>query len=293
DLSVYFERDNKLTYSYRADQFPEMYDKAYKDWNRIALRDDIFGEVENYTTHTLSVLLPQQLFSRYPEYFALHKGKRTPDHPCLSHPEVYEIVKENLQKEIKRQPDKIYWSVSQPDNGSYCECDRCVKSYKAHGGSQQATILPFVNKLAEAFPDKVLSTLAYSYSVKTPKGIEPRENVNIMLCNYNMNRDIKQPYENRMDAFENLLNSWKMLTDNIIIWDYVVQYTHFVAPYPNYYEFQKNLQMYSSYGIVGVYAQGSGRHPSEFDELKSYLFSRLLWNVNVNSEEITREFVYN
>lgn len=281
------------SFSYRALHFPEMYTEAYREWNNISFRDDIFGKVGKYTTHTLSVLLPKQLFDKHPEYFALHKEKRTSDHPCLSHPEVYRIVKENLQKEMKRQPSEVYWSVSQPDNGAYCECNQCKKSYKAHGGSQQATILPFVNKLAAAFPDKVLSTLAYSYSVKAPKGITLRDNVNIMLCNYNMNRDLKQSYASRMDPFENLLNSWKILTDNIIVWDYAAQYTHFIAPYPNYYEIQKNLKLYNSYGIVGVYIQGSGRHPSEFDELKSYLFSRLLWDVNADSKEIVQEFVYN
>lgn len=279
------------SFSYRALHFPEMYNKAYREWNMISFRDDIFGKVGDYTTHTLSVLLPKELFKNNPSYFALHKGKRTANHPCLSHPKTYEIVRTNLKKAMDKDPYTKYWSVSQPDNQEYCECDKCMKKYREHGGSYQATILNFVNKLALDFPDKTISTLAYSYSITPPKGITLQKNVNIMLCNYNLNRDLKLSYGNRFNSFEKLLASWTRITNNIFVWDYVTQFTHFLAPYPNYYEFEKNLKLFKQYNVAGVYAQGSGKFASEFDELKAYLFSKLLWNIDSNSKQLTREFI--
>lgn len=278
------------SFSYRALHFPEMYSSSYRDWNKVSFRDDIFGSVGNYTTHTLSALLPKELFKTHPEYFALHNRKRTSDHPCLSNPAVYDIVKANLEKSISQQASKKYWSVSQPDNNSYCECDLCRKTYKQFDGNVQSIILPFVNKLAENFPDKIISTLAYSYSLKPPKGISLRKNVNIMVCNYNLNRDLKLSHAEGLVEFESYVAGWSKLTNNLIIWDYVVQFTNFLSPYPNYYDFTRNLKLYSKYNILGVYAQGSGNNPSDFDELKSYLIAKKLWDINADESEIINEF---
>ncbi|WP_343539395.1 DUF4838 domain-containing protein [Sphingobacterium thalpophilum] len=279
------------SFSYRALHFPDMYDPSFRSWNRVSLRDDIFGKINGYSTHTLTTLLPRELFKSHPEYFALYNGKRTPDHPCLSNPNVYEVVRKSLASSMNSQPSIKYWSVSQPDNDKYCQCGLCSKKYQAHGGSQQATILPFVNRLAGEFPNKIISTLAYSYSLKAPFGIKAADNVNVMVCNYNLKRDLKLSKRAGKAVFENYLIEWTKIADDIIVWDYVTQFTHFLAPYPNFCDFGDDLKVYARYKIKGVYGQGSGKNLSDFDELKSYLFSKKLWNINADENSIIKEFV--
>src|SRR5690606_34908750 len=111
---------------------------------------------------------------------------------CLSNPEVLEIICENLKKEMVKKPDALYWSVSQNDNVNYCRCDECAaldakyaafqpeeKMLSTHsGGSYSAlgmgSLLTFINQVADRFPDKIISTLAYQYTRVPPKGIVPR-----------------------------------------------------------------------------------------------------------------------
>src|SRR5690606_374907 len=112
---------------------------------------------------------------------------------CLTNPDVLEIVCRNLQAAIDRNPEALYWSVSQNDNVNYCRCDKCAeldkkyaafapeeKMYSTHGGSGypalgMGSLLSFVNQVADRFPDKIIYTLAYQYSRVPPKGIVPRK----------------------------------------------------------------------------------------------------------------------
>ena len=52
------------------------------------------------------------------------------------------------------------------------------------------SFLTFVNKVAERFPDKIISTLAYQYTRVPPKDLLPGKNVNIMLCNIESPRNV-------------------------------------------------------------------------------------------------------
>jgi hypothetical protein len=56
-------------------------------------------------------------------------------------------------------------SVSQNDgNNTNCSCPEC-KAVDEYEGSPSGNLIRFLNKLAERFPDKEFSTLAYLYSM--------------------------------------------------------------------------------------------------------------------------------
>ena len=93
------------------------------------------------------------------------------------------------------------------------------------------SIVWFVNQVAKAFPTKIISTLAYWYSRKAPKNIQIEPNVNIMLCNIESTREA--PVFVTDKAFSNDLKDWGALSKDILIWDYNIQFTNFVSPFPN------------------------------------------------------------
>ena len=86
------------------------------------------------------------------------------------------------------KPSATYWSVSQNDNDQYCRCEPCTELNTKYGGVPSGSILYFVNEVAKAFPDKIISTLAYWYSRTPPQNIQAQSNVNIMLCNIESRR---------------------------------------------------------------------------------------------------------
>ncbi len=137
--------------------------------------------------HTMHRFVPPAQFEAHPEYFAERNGVRVPDQLCLSNPEVLRITVDSLRAMMARKPAVRYWSVSQMDNFNHCQCAQCHRT-DSLDGSPSGSILRFANAVADSFPDKVISTLAYQYSRSAPKVTKPRPNVNIMLCSIEEDR---------------------------------------------------------------------------------------------------------
>ena len=158
------------------------WDAEYTDWHK--LDHDASGARTDWGmwVHTFNELVPPiDYYQSHPEYFAMVKGKRLPTQLCLSNPAVLEIAIQNLRKKVAQNPWAKYWSVSQNDNRDYCTCDSC-KALDEREGSPSGSIINFVNQVADQFPDKMISTLAYEYGRHAPRTLKPRDNVNIMLC---------------------------------------------------------------------------------------------------------------
>lgn len=311
-------------FTYREDFYRDANDPEYHDWHKL----DSHGENGNNTSewgswvHTFANLLsPEEYGASHPEYFSFYdghrhsgvvpswdgKGEQPEAQLCLTNPEVLEIVSKNLQTQIDQNPEALYWSVSQNDNVNYCRCSGCAeldekyaafppgsKMYGTHANSQYAPIgmgslLTFINQVAERFPDKIISTLAYQYTRVPPKDLEPRKNVNIMLCNIESSRNTT--IEQGDKAFSSDLEGWGKLTDNIIVWDYVIQFPHLISPFPNLLTLQPNLQFFQKNRVSAVFEQGNREIGGEFAELRAYIIAKLLWDPHVNMNTVLDDFL--
>ncbi len=260
---------------------------AYMHWHKLNDLDD-WG----LFVHAFNKLVPpEKYFSKHPEYFALVGGRRLMDGQlCLSNPEVIKVLEENLRKAMEAHPDKKYWSVSQNDCYNYCQCENCKKLYKKYG-SVSGAYIQMANELAKKFPDKVISTLAYQFTRSAPKNIKPLPNVNVMLCSIECDRS-KPLADNPADkGFVKDLDDWTKLTQNIFIWDYVVQFKNYLTPFPNLQVLQPNLQLFRRKGIRMAFQQGSDQVWSDLAELKQYLIANLLWNPDVNVDSLIADFM--
>jgi hypothetical protein len=122
-----------------------------------------------------------------------------------------------------------------------------------------------------------------------PKDLLPRQNVNIMLCNIESPRHI--PIQEGDTSFCEDLEGWARMTNNIIIWDYVVQYRNLVSPFPNLHTLQPNLKYLHDKGVTMIFEEGNPDTGGEFHELKAYILSKLLWNVNADVDMVIDEFM--
>ncbi len=237
--------------------------------------------------HTFHRFVPEKHFyEKHPEYYALRGERRLPTQLCLTNPEVLQIVKDSVCAYFKKYPDAYVISVSQDDNTQHCQCENCRKIDETEG-SPSGSMIRFVNEVAKAFPDKMISTLAYQYTRK-PCKTKPDENVLITLCSIECDRSA--PIEQNCSDFATDLTGWKGLTKNIRIWDYTTQFTNFLAPFPNIKTLQANIQFFRDNNARWVFEQHS-HNPSELFELRSYLMAKLLWNPDADVEEIITDFV--
>lgn len=240
--------------------------------------------------HTMHRFVPPGWLKDRPLLFAERNGTRVADQLCLSNPEVLRITVDSLRAMMGRNPAAHYWSVSQMDNFNHCQCAQCHRT-DSIDGSPSGSILRFTNAVADSFPDKVISTLAYQYSRKAPRITRPRPNVNIMLCS--IEEDRSKPIATRTGpgTFTADLHEWASLTHNIIIWDYVINFSHLVVPFPNWKVLQPNIQLFRDARVPMVFEQGLGGPGGEMPEFRAELLAALLWNPDLDMDSLRTTFL--
>jgi hypothetical protein len=276
---------------FRDTHYRATWDAEYTDWHKLDHAPD--GERTDWGmwVHTFNELVsPQVYYESHPEWFAMVKGKRLPTQLCLSNPAVLEVTVQNLRKKIAQNPSAKYWSVSQNDNRDYCTCDLC-RALDSIEGSPSGSIISFVNKVADQFPNKMISTLAYEYGRHAPKTLKPRDNVNIMLCSIEAYRDKPLTQDTASAEFVKDVKDWGKISKDIIIWDYVIQFNHLLSPFPNFQVLQPNLQFFAENGVNAMFEQGNREVGGEFAGLRSYMISKLMWDPYLNADSVMNDFL--
>ena len=262
-------------------------------------RSNEYGGIEAYwNAHTCGQFVDaEELFKSHPEYFAFRDGKRINNGQlCLTNPDVLRICTEGMLSAIKTYPNYWVYSMSQNDNKLYCECEKCTavaERYQAQSG----LMLWFVNQVAAAvkkvYPNKFIGTFAYQYTRKAPVGIRPADNVVIRLCS------IECCFAHALDecehnaAFMADLCDWQAIAPRLYIWDYVVNFRQYHAPFPNLQVLARNIQIFREHNAIGIQEEAQYQTAGgEFAELKAWLLTRLLWNPNQDVQSLVYEFVH-
>lgn len=280
---------------YREVYYRDYFDSLFAEKNKMAgnpNRDK--GEAHQnwgFWCHSFGTLLPRTLFDEHPEYFGEIDGVRSRDNqPCLSNPAVLEIMRENLASHIAEKPDALYWSVSQDDNANYCRCEKCAALDEKEGGPM-GSILTFVNKIAGYFPEKIISTLAYWYSRKPPKTVRPASNVHIMLCNIEANRGQPIETDERSRGSRDELLEWAKICGNVFLWDYCIQFANLVSPFPNLHVLAPNIRFFVQNNVRALFSQCNREIGGEFCELRGYMLAKLMWDPNIDENEVMDDFL--
>ena len=262
--------------------------------------DERYGNIEAYYgAHTMEWLVPvKEFYETHPEYFCLRDGKRYSGYGqlCLSNPDVLEICKTRLAQRMREHPEYRIYSLSQNDNFRFCQCEKCAAIEQQYGG-HSGIIVWFVNQVADAvkdeFPDKYVGTFAYQYSRQPPTGIKPRDNVVIRLCS------IECCFAHPLDAgcpqneaFMRDLVGWSELAPHLFIWDYIVDYAQYMAPWPNFQVLGPNIKVFGSNRAIGIFEEAQYQSAgAEFDEMKAWTVNQLLWNPEQNVDSLVNIFI--
>ena len=250
--------------------------------------------------HTFERMVPPSVYGEsHPEYYSLIDGKRVVrdggrTQLCLTNPQVYDICVEAVRAALKERPDARIISISQNDWHGNCQCENC-RRIDEEEGSPAGTLLRFVNRIAEAledeFPDVIFDTLAYNYSRPAPKITRNRKNVCVRLCS--IEACFSHPFEICDDESRNVirpdgtkanfitdLRDWGKICDRMYIWDYTTCFAHYPTPHPNWRVLQPNIQAMVRNNVRGIFEQANGasRGGVDFNELRLYLISKLLWD---------------
>jgi hypothetical protein len=265
------------------------------------VREEQGGHVDydGLFVHTHGKLLPpDKYFHDHPEYFALDaKGARYPHQLCATEAAVARIVTEAVLRRLRKNPETEIVSISKNDNPGteICYCERC-KKIRAEEGSDMGCQLVLVNAVADAvakeFPHVTIDTLAYLETLPPPKHARPRPNVAIRLCN-----DVVGAWSFPFTPAEKCpvaktIVDWSNIHPRIYIWDYNANYSHYLLPMPNVDVMAANIRFWIDHHAEGVMLEGGNSGPSEADEMKSWVTSKLLWDPSRDEKALVQDFIW-
>ena len=237
--------------------------------------------------HSLAGLVPAWKYGEtHPEYFAEIDGVRRIRNvqPCLTNPDVLELVTTNLFEIIRNDPTAQCYDVTQNDYDNYCTCKTC-KAVDEEEGSHAGTMIRFVNAVAErvekVFPGKQVCTFAYRYTRKPPLKVRPRKNVVVKLCpiECDYSAPINESLYQANVKFEQDIRKWSEISHLLYLFDYVTNFRDYLHTFPNAPVLFANLRRFRDAGVVyyGPLGTCEGRH-SDFAELKAWLSAKGMWN---------------
>jgi hypothetical protein len=87
---------------------------------------------------------------------------------------------------------------------------------------------------------------------------------------------------------------WAAIAPHLYVWDYVVNFSHYVMPFPNFPVLQPNLQFFRDHNAIGVMEQAAYQsRGGEWAELRAYVIAKLLWNPDhPDVDSIIDDFMY-
>lgn len=214
-------------------------------------------------------------------------------------------------------PDATYFMFGQEDNGLYfCNCERCQRALAATPGMNYAGLqIMFMNHviekteawIAENQPGRNVRYVVYAYMatkeppVKDVDGVAtpidpkviPNEKLYIFYapigCNFAFPLD--NNYYNSESYLE--LTQWSQLAaGHLIIYLYDTNFRFYFANFGNFNTVQEMYKVCYDKGVTYIYTQGGvDGDPVPFAYLRDYVESRLMWNINLNYEELAKDFI--
>ncbi len=250
--------------------------------------------------HTFYKLLPPDTyFNEHPEWYSEVNGKRTSEHAqlCLTNEAMRAELTKNALEWIRKEPTSGMISISQNDAAAtdylgICQCPACAAIEKEEGGPS-GLLLRFVNAVAEdiqkEYPDMLVETLAYQFTIGAPRITRPRENVVIRFCSGFTKPLATDPVN---ADFCREIQAWSDIAPRLYNWDYVTNFARYLLPHPNWKALAPNIRFFIAHNSIGLFEQGDyGSTCGDFVQLRAWLLAHLMWEPSRDQDALINEFL--
>ena len=251
------------------------------------------------------------------EWFMLgNNGKRLrstsssgPGQFCLTNPDLRKAMVARLREFIEadrkgKSPDafpKIY-DISHNDSDNHCICPDC-KALAEREGSYSGPMLDFINYIANAiakdYPDILIQTFAYTWTLDAPKTIRPAKNVMMRICKLGCEfypsgkADTMFPvsHPRNKDYHDNFVK-WAAISENIAVWDYWIIYTkgERTPPYVNITSAREDIRFYRDNHVKTMFVEFEKPLYSCFTYFRLWYGLKLMQNPDKPYDSLVNSF---
>ncbi len=186
--------------------------------------------------------------------------------------------------------------ISKYDNGNYCKNRKNIELIES-SGSPATPYINFVEYIAryfkDVYPKVTFLAEAYLWSQKPPEEYSKLpDNMGIFFSTINANFSKPMFSEDNLEIAENLLG-WTKYTDTIFIWHYITNFSNYLISFPDIYPVAQDIKAFSKIPqIKGIFLQGAyNTYGSDMAYLKGYVFSKLLFNPEEDTDKLIDEFI--
>lgn len=228
--------------------------------------------------------------------------------------ELEHIIAQKLIKFIHNEPDAIYVMCAQEDTKYTCKCDRCTQALREWGGTQAGLQIAFMNHIIEEVeewidknePGRQIQYLTFAYHptleppVKTNGSgyqiysdkVKPHEKLRIFLAPISANYAFDFASPVNLDT-KKVLDGWGVVArDQIVMYLYDLNYRIYFVNFNNFSSVTGMYKQCADIGANYMLTQGiSDTNMCCFDEMRTYVESNIMWDVNRSYEDLADDFL--
>ena len=225
-------------------------------------------------------------------------------------PEIEKVVADKLVTFIENEPLCKFVMCAQEDNSSTClSLPGCQEAYDTWAkGSYSALQINFMNHVIELvepeiqkkFPDREIQYVIFAYHTTLEPPLDANGNP-VIKCHDKLRIYIAPIHANYSVPFSSPLNKetyrifegWdKVAHGKFIIYLYDLNYRMYFVNFNNFGSCGGIYRELLKYDTQYIMTQGvSDSNAPCFDELRVYCESNLMWNVNLNYDELAYDFM--
>lgn len=234
-------------------------------------------------------------------------------------------VAEIMIEHFKEYPDRKVITLTQEDNSKVlCECDACIAMRQYYNDAESASIVIFMNGVAERVEsyfqseegkpyarDYTILFFAYNITNKAPVYydeatdtftpvddkiiLHPRLAPYIAATIGDYTKDFYDPDSANAELALNY-RGWKSISQQMYLWMYSTNFNHYLTPYNSFDTTQATYKFAIENGTYYIVDQGQSNQTGAstgWSWLKIYLYSKLTWNVDQDITALIDRFMDN
>ena len=282
EVSERFNYCSSPTFEYREPYYSSNFEPEFRTWNKtsyLELEWGIWGH--NLPKILKDYQLPETVYAKV-------GNKRVKNQFCFTSENLYNYINKSVKNIYDSDHALNKFMILPNDNAIVCSRNNC----KAAGNTKTdaaPAVFSFLNKLAKDNNKSTFFTTAYITVKDVPK-FDAESNTGIFYSTIDIQKGI--PLENSKDfkKFESDITKWHNYVNNVYIWDYTVNFDNYFDIYPVIATTQQNLKTYKKLGVNGVFLHGSEYEYSTFQNVKTTLFAKLLWDTEIDIKKEIKEY---